>query len=179
MLTLPIKYPRGFTLIELIVFIVILAVGLTGTILVINQTVANAPKAMIHTRAMEIAQAYLDEISTKRFDENTGQGGLPTCDSPTPAAPVVACSNVLGPEGGESRGSFNDVDDYHGTNDNPPVDASGNINPDYAGYTVQINVSYAGNDLALADNRFAKRISLVITSPFGDQIPVSYYRTNF
>jgi len=173
------KQQYGFTLIELVVFIVVLAVGLTGTVLVINQTVANAPKAMMHIRAMEIAQAYLDEISTKRFDENTGQGGLPVCDSPTPVAPITPCSNVMGPEGSETRNIFNDVDDYHGTNDSPPVDASGITNADYVGYGVQISISYAGNDLALANNRFAKRINLVITSPFGDQIPVSYYRTNF
>lgn len=179
MLTFYNKQQYGFTLVELVVFIVILAVGLTGTILAIHQTVANAPKAMMHVRAMEIAQAYLDEISTKRFDENTGQGGLPTCDSPTPAAPVIACSNVLGPEAGEIRNTFNDVDDYNGINDSPPVDASGNVNPDYTGYGVQISLSYAGTELALANNRFAKRINLVITSPFGDRIPVSYYRTNF
>ena len=179
MLVMNNKHQSGFTLIELVVFIVILAVGLTGTILAINQTVTNAPKAMMQLRAMEISQAYLDEISTKRFDENTGQGGLPTCDSPTPAAPITACSSVLGPEAGETRNTFNDVDDYNGTNDSPPVDAAGNSNPDYTGYRVQISLSYAGTELALANNRFAKRISLVITSPFGDRIPVSYYRTNF
>ncbi|MHA1569403.1 MAG: type IV pilus modification PilV family protein, partial [Alphaproteobacteria bacterium] len=60
---------RGFTLIELIVFIVVLAIGLTGTLLVINRSVGLAPEALVQTRAMEIAQAYLDEIVTKKYDE--------------------------------------------------------------------------------------------------------------
>ncbi len=184
---IPRKRPAaGFTLIELVIFIVVIALALTGTILVINQSVTLAPQALVKTRAMEIAQAYLDEIATKKYDENTGQGGLPACDSA--AGPNCtnerACGSALNPTvlfgpDNETRSTYNDVDDYHCTDDNPPVDAAGNSNPDYADYRVQISVSYAGNDLGLADNRYAKLINLLITTPFGDTIPVSYYRTNY
>ena len=171
----------GFTLIELVVFIVVVAVGISGTVLAINQSVALAPRTMEQTRAMEIAQAYLDEIATKRYDQRSGQGGLPTCDSPNPGASTNPCSNTLGPEGGESRATFNDVDDYHGVNDSPPLDASGAVfaDPHYTDFRVQIDVSYAGSEVGLGNNRFAKRISVVITSPFGQSIPVTVYRSNF
>jgi len=171
----------GFTLIELVVFIVVVAVGISGTILAINQSVALAPRTMEQTRAMEIAQAYLDEIITKRFDQNSGQGGLPTCDSPNPGASSNPCSNTLGPEGGESRATFNDVDDYHGINDSPPLDASGAefASPHYTDFRVQIDVSYAGSEVGLGNNRYAKRISVVVISPFGQSIPVTMYRSNF
>jgi len=166
----------GFTLVELVVFIVVVSLALTGVILVINRTVTLAPEALVRTRALEIAQAYLDEIATRRYDENTGQGGVPRCDSSDPGA--QPCSNVLGPEG-ETRAVFDDVDDYHGLDDSPPVDVAGNPFPGYDGYRVRISVAYAGAEVGLANDRLAKRVSLVITAPDGQTIPVTFYRGNF
>ncbi len=166
----------GFTLVELIVFIVVVGLAVTGVVLVINRTVTQAPQALIQTRALEIAQAYLDEIATRRYDENTGQGGVPRCDSSDPGA--QPCSNVLGPEG-ETRATFDDVDDYHGLDDSPPVDVAGNPFPGYDSYRVQVSVVYAGTELGLASDRLAKRVTLTITTPLGNIIPVSFYRGNF
>ncbi len=167
----------GFTLVELIVFIIVVSLAVTGVVLVINRTVTQAPEALVRTRALEIAQAYLDEIATKRYDENTGQGGVPRCDSTDPGA--RPCSNVLGPEAGETRAVFDDTDDYHGLDDSPPRDASGNPFPGYAGYRVQVSVAYAGTEVGLANDRLAKRVTLIVTTPLGDTIPVSVYRGNF
>jgi MSHA pilin protein MshD len=168
---------RGFTLVELIVFIIVVAVGLTGTLLVINHSVLLAPKALVRTRAMELAQAYLDEIATKRYDENTGQGGIPRCDSTDTGS--QACTTTLGPEGSETRATYDDVDDYNGIDDAPPVDAKGSPLANYADYRVQVAVEYAGLELGLADDRHAKRVTVTITTPLASSIPVSYYRTNF
>jgi MSHA pilin protein MshD len=168
---------HGFTLVELLVFIVVLAVGLTGTVLVINRSVQLAPEALVRSRAMELAQAYLDEIATKKYDEYTGQGGVPRCDSTDPGS--QSCSDTLGPEGTETRATYDDVDDYHGIDDEPPVDAKGNPFANYADYRVQVRVEYAGTELGLADIRHAKRVTVIITTPLASRIPVSYYRTNF
>lgn len=168
---------RGFTLVELIVFIVVVALAITGVVLVISRTVTQAPQALIQTRALEIAQAYLDEIATRRYDENTGQGGVPRCDSSDPGA--QPCSAVLGPEPGETRATYDDVDDYHGLDDSPPVDVAGNPFPGYDDYRVQVSVAYAGTELGLSSDRLAKRVTLAITTPLGNTIPVSVYRGNF
>ena len=171
---------NGFTLIEMVVLIVVLGVGLTGVTLVINQTVTQAPQALVQTRAVELAQTYLDEILQKRYDQTTGQGGIPRCDSSDNLA--VACSGSLGPDTIpplEIRGSYNDVDDYNGVNDQPPVGATGTALPNYPGYRVQVSVSYAGNELGYANNRAAKRITVNVTTPLGNVIPVSAYRVNF
>ena len=167
----------GFTLVELIVFIVVVGLAVTGVVLVINRTVTQAPEALVRTRALEIAQAYLDEIATKRYDENTGQGGVPRCDSADSGA--QPCSNVLGPEGGETRAVYDDTDDYHGLDDSPPLDAGGNPFPGYADYRVQVSVAYAGTEVGLASDRLAKRVTLIVTTPLGNTIPVSVYRGNF
>ena len=174
---MPMRYnPRGFTLIEMVVLIVVLGVGLTGITLVINQTVTQAPQALVQTRAMELAQTYLDEILQKRFDQQSGQGGIPRCDSTDNNA--VACSNTLGPES-ESRDWYNDVDDYNGVNDQPPITATGSTVNNYDGYRVQVSVSYAGTELGYSNNRRAKRITVSVTTPLGNVIPVSAYRVNY
>ncbi len=167
---------QGFTLVELIVFIVVVALAITGVVLVINRTVLQAPQALVQTRALEIAQAYLDEIATRRYDEATGQGGVPRCDSTDPGA--QPCSGTFGPEG-EIRATFDDVDDYHGLDESPPRDVAGNPFPGYDGYRVQVSVTYAGTELGLASDRLAKRVTLTVTTPAGDTIPVSFYRGNF
>ncbi|WP_219598248.1 type IV pilus modification PilV family protein, partial [Aeromonas salmonicida] len=66
---------RGFTLIELIVGIVLLAVALTGILgLLINQ----APQAVDpvqQVRAAQLAQRLSGEILQKSFDENSDHNG--------------------------------------------------------------------------------------------------------
>lgn len=167
---------HGFTLIELIVLIAVLGLALTGVTLAINHSAQQAPMALMQTRAMEIAQSYLEEILQKRFDQNTGQGGIPRCDSTDNNART--CSSTLGPDG-ETRATYNDVDDYNGISDSPPVTATGTSLTDYNGYRVQVSVVYAGNELGYSSNRHAKRITVTVTTPLGNTIPVSAYRVNY
>ena len=75
---------------------------------------------------------------------------------------------------------FDDVDDYDGLDEQPPtsiVDGSDLTN--YNSYRVQVSVVYAGTELGFADNRHAKRITLNVTTPLGNTLPVSVYRVNF
>ena len=166
----------GFSLIELVVMILILSVALTGVTIAINETVKQSPKPLVQTRAMELAQTYLDEILPKRFDELSGQGGIPRCDSIDNAAQT--CSNVMGDEEGGNRPLFDDVDDYHSLDDAPPVSASGSSFDNYNDYRVQITVGYNGSEIGLG-NRGAKRVTVSVTTPLGNVIPVSAYRVNF
>lgn len=168
---------RGFSLIEMIVSIVTLGVALTAVAVLIYPAIEESPEPAVQIRAVELGQAYLDEILGKRYDANTGQGGTPRCDSSDPGA--QACTAALGPEAPETRALFDDVDDYHGLDDSPPVDALGNARGRYARYRVQVQVSYAGSALGLADERDAKRVDVTVTSPLGDQFPFSAYRVNF
>jgi MSHA pilin protein MshD len=170
------KRQKGFSLVEMIVVIVVLAIALTGVSLAINETVKQSPKPLVQTRAMELAQTYLDEILAKRFDEVSGQGGIPRCDSTDNAA--VVCSNTMGNEEGGNRLLFDDVDDYHNLSNQPPVTASGTTLNNYSSYLVQVNVAYAGADLGLP-TRAAKRITVTVTTPLGNSIPVTAYRINF
>ncbi len=167
----------GASLIELIVTMVIMAIVLTGIAVVFFATVKQTPEPVIDTRAAELGQAYLDEILTKRYDAHAGEGGIPRCNSTDPGA--TPCSTTLGPEPGETRATYDDVDDYNGLDESPPRGAQGAVLPGYAGYRVQISVVYAGTGLGLASNQDAKRITVTITSPLGTHLVFSAYRVNY
>ncbi|MCX4031974.1 prepilin-type N-terminal cleavage/methylation domain-containing protein [Aeromonas caviae] len=112
------KIRRGFTLVEFVVGIVLLAVALTGILgLLINQ----APQAVDpvqQVRAAQLAQRILGEMLEKSFDEHSDHNGGrfrcgETAGSPAVAYPACTDSASYGPDSGETRPyQFNDVDDY-------------------------------------------------------------------
>ncbi len=170
----------GFSLVELVVTIVIMAILLTGLAVLFFDQVRHSPQPVITTRAAELGQAYLDEILTKRYDEHSGQGGMPRCNSNDPGS--QPCSATLGPEAGESRANYDDVDDYNGLDESPPRDALGNVRSGYANYRVQVSVVYAGtgtNGLGLANAQDAKLVTVRVTTPQGEKIDFSAYRVNY
>jgi MSHA pilin protein MshD len=113
------SFNRGFTLIELIVGITLLAIALTGIVgLLVNQ----APRAMDpvqQVRAAQLAQRILTEIVQASFDDASDHnGGHFRCGETAgvPAVTYPACTDsaAYGPESGEQWPyQFNDVDDYH------------------------------------------------------------------
>jgi MSHA pilin protein MshD len=172
--------PRGFTLVELVVVIVVLALALTGVTLVINRAVIQSPEALLQTRAMELAQTYLDEILSKRFDEHSGSGGLPRCNSIDSGALACTPSIPTADPGEATRLAYDDVDDYDGLNEQPPISlTSGTASTLYDDYRVQVSVVHAGSELGLANNQLAKRITVTVTTPQATSIPVSAYRVNY
>lgn len=168
---------RGFSLVELIVTIVVTAIALTA----LGVGLLNANRAsvdpVISMRAAALGQAYLDEVLSKRFDEHTGLGGVTRCGE----AGQPACSTSLGPDSGEDRSSFDDVDDYHGLDESPPQNALGEVENRYDGFRARISISYAGGEfagfaLSAAD---LKRVTVTVTAPMGTDFVFTAYRGNF
>ncbi|THF63593.1 prepilin-type N-terminal cleavage/methylation domain-containing protein [Pseudothauera nasutitermitis] len=62
----------GFTLIELIVVIVVLAAGLVGILVVFNQTVARSADPMLQQQAIAAAEGYMEEILSMRCPGSDG-----------------------------------------------------------------------------------------------------------
>ncbi|EAW32997.1 putative Mannose-sensitive agglutinin (MSHA) biogenesis protein MshD (pilus type IV) [marine gamma proteobacterium HTCC2143] len=169
----------GFTLIELIVGIVIMAIALTFMTNVFFSNPGRSVEPMMQIRAIEFGQALMDEILSKKFDDTTPMGGVPAC---------VACtaSGNFGSEA-ESRSSYDDVDDYHDSCGAPVplTDGLGVGVSNFMGYTMEVCVSYDGNYDGVADNNInAKLITIKLYLPSGAGIgaaPVtlSSYRGNF
>lgn len=198
------KALRGFTLIEMVIFILVVGIAFSAVMVIFINSSASSGDAMIRVRTVELAQSLMEEILLKKFDENTPQGGqcvtfaaYSRCTSGPSASPALGSD-------GETRAAFDDVDDYHniaycGTGAvaiNPPctnpcqplLNAAGNdISGQYPGFSVCIQVSYAGNEMnavapgtgtSVLDND-AKRIDVIITDPLDSRLTFSAYRTNF
>ena len=134
----------GITLIELVAVIAIMAIALIGVTQTISVVTRQSADTLLETRAVALAQSYLEEILGKRFDENSAPRGIPPCSES-----YNACTDesAFGPDSGETRDLFDDVDDYHNLAEgdgetDPLLDSEGNIRAGYDNFRVQVSVRY-------------------------------------
>ena len=128
---------RGFTLIEMIIAIVVLAVGLVGVMLAFSISARGSADPLINKQLLAVAEEMLDEIELRPF---------------APAANAAA--------GGCSRLTFNDISDYDGyatsgqvcTIDGTPI-------PTLSGVSVSVSVQAA----TLSGIAAARRIAVTVT----------------
>ena len=81
---------HGFTLIELIIFIVVVGAGLAGILSVMNAVVKSSADPMVRKQAMALADSILEEIVQKEYQDPDGVTGE------------------------TARDTMDDVDDYKG-----------------------------------------------------------------
>lgn len=176
--------PRGVSLVELIVFIVIVGVALAGLFAAFNTMTAGSADPQVRKQVLAIAESLMDEVTLMPFT---------LCDPDDPAAATAAvvgdCATpeIMGVEGGETRYSatapFDNVSDYHGfsmTGIKPISDGLTNITG-LDSYSASITVSEAGlasggDAIAAAD---ALLISITVTGPTGVQVTLDGYRTRY
>lgn len=169
----------GFTLIELVVGIVVMAIALTFLSTVFFGKAGRSVEPLLQIRAAEFGQALMDEILAKNFDETTPLGGLPACT-------VCTAGGSLGSDG-EARSNYDDVDDYHDSCGVPVAltDSLGNVVGNAVGYSMEVCVVYDGNYDGTADaNINAKLITVNIYPPSGaglggTPISINSYKGNF
>ena len=169
---------RGFTLIELVVTIAVLAIALLFVVQGGKRGAEQGNSALWQSKTLGLATALMDEIHSKRYDENTA------LDQPCSAA-LDPCSAVLGPEEASPE-LYDDSDDLHGFNSRDGGDSLNDLlggdlaaQRRYAGYAVSVAVSYAGGDFGRS-NEDLKRITLYIFPP-GQSLSVAFssYRGNY
>jgi len=140
----------GVSLIEMVVFIVVVSIALLALLGVYQQATIYNVDPIVRVRALESAQAKLDEILSLKYDANTPTGGIPACNSGAPNS--VACNNT-------PDGNMNDVDDYNGWSDTP-----------YPGYSRNVSVTTNNN---------IKSIRVSVTTPTGETMLLAAERANF
>lgn len=173
---------QGFTLIELIVGIVVLSLAILLLSSLLYPQTDNAAKTLHSSRAAELALSIYNEISLKRYDENTADGGIPACNATgtTPAPSSCSSSAQLGPDSGESsHDDYDDVDDYNGfTIDDTVLNNSCSLSSCkysdlYKGYQLEVSVVYH------TPNTNSKLIVINVTTPAGDSIMFNAVRSNY
>ncbi|MFT7415803.1 MAG: MSHA pilin protein MshD [Glaciecola sp.] len=191
------RVQRAFTLIELIVGMVIFAVAMVLVVTVLQPQVKKGIDPIWQVRAASLGQSLSNEILGKPFDQFSNRvGGMDRCNESVPCT----TSSGLGPDGSENRGSFNDVDDYHGldiTGENILNSLGLTTNVDgvniYAGFTAQVSVVYDQNVDGINDDDLnqdgsldtgtlvanKKLILVTIITPGGDSIIMASIKGNY
>lgn len=147
----PSCHQSGVTLIELIVFIIVVSVALAGVLSVLNLTVARSADPVLFKQALAAADAMMEEILLKDFADPGGpaEAGRATWD------------NVDDYNGYSSAGVFSPADlatpvltDYNVAVQvvQPPAAILGVAQSDVRRVTVTVN--FSGGTVALTGYRF-------------------------
>ena len=184
-------WQRGLTLIELVLFIVIVGIAVTGILVVYTNTVRHSADPVIRKQMLAIAEAMLEEVKLMPFTycdpDDAALVGVGNC---------AATVESLGPEAGETRyvaaTPFDNVNDYDGFDTAtaiPPgiADLSGTVIGGLAGYQAQVSTSTqslgpAGALIAAVDGNGAPQvlqITVTVTATGGDSISLSGYRARY
>ncbi len=140
----------GFTLVELIFFIVVVALGLAGILSVMNTGVARSADPLVRKQTIAVAESLLEEILLKDFADPPGGYTGPT------------------------RALFDDVGDYAGyTTAGGMRDMAGNPVAGLGPYNV---TGVVVTPMALSGIP-ALRVTVTVTGPDG-AIDLTGYRTN-
>jgi len=155
--------PRGFSLVELIVFIVIVSIALAGVLSVMNLTTKHSADPLVRKQAIAVADSLLEEIELQNFAVTSA-----------PVAPTQA-----------NRPLFDDIGDYNNFSTTGIYYFDSNVLiPGLTGYNVA-SVTVANADLGPAGNVItaasgdAKLITVTVTGPDNTSITLSGYRTAY
>ena len=168
---------RGFTLIELIAGITIMAVAMTALTAVLFPHAKRSVDPVYQVRAAELGQSLMNEIIGKAFDENTNLNKGIRCGEAG-----TTCSETLGPELGESVNHYDDVDDYDGYDQNDALlDAGSSYASLYPLFKFAVEVVYDDNldGLEVSTKRLFKRITVEVTTPGGETFSFVQYKGNY
>jgi len=151
------RRPPGFSLIEVIVLIVVVAVALVGVLLVFQTSVRSSADPQVQKQALAVAEALLDEILLASYDALPGTG---------------------------ARADFDDVDDYAGYSTAGGIrDIQGNPVAGLAAYditavTVTV-VALTDTGAVLAPVNEAKRVTVTVAGPQGFGVSLDGYRLKY
>ncbi len=173
---------NGFTLIELIISIVIFAIALTIITGLIAPQARQSADPILQLRANELGQSLMNEIMAKSFDENSERAPpFRRCSESSLDAEDCTNSAKLGSEKDETRTTYDDVDDYIALSNQPITNSLGQVLTQYQDFNVVVTVVYDSdfNSATANDGVLAKRVTVIVSSPNGEEYGFSAYKGNY
>ncbi len=172
---------RGLSLIEVVIFIVVLGIGIAGMAILYNQLTLASVDPLVRKQAVAIANSLMEEIQLRPFTY---------CDPDDPlvftAGSPAACGiqEGIGVEGGETRYAdprFDNVSDYNGfTMAGSIQDINNGTITGLAGYSASVAVANAGGDFpAAVPANDALRITVAVTGPANVGVVLVGYRLRY
>jgi MSHA pilin protein MshD len=153
---------RGATLVELVISIAIIAIVVSGTLLLVQKVAVHSADPMIERQALAIAQAYLEEILLRPYwDPTLGSAG-----GACPAAPG-------------SRALYDNVCDYRGLDDAGARDQTGAAVTGLGAYRVRVAVDTAATLGDLSGSADVLRVDVRVTHPAAVDLVLSGFKARY
>src|SRR5262252_6183128 len=143
MCTNPERAERGFTLFEVLLLIVVLAIGLAGILVAINTNVAASADPMGRKQAMAAAESMMEEILLMPFSNPTGGWSGVTTQA--------------------NRVNFDDVSDYNGLSTTGIYTIDNTAVSGLSGYNLSVSVTSAALSTVAATD--SKLVQVTVTGP--------------
>jgi MSHA pilin protein MshD len=141
---------QGASLIELIITIVIISIALSGILSVVNITTKHSADPIVQHQAIAIAESYLEEIL------------------------LLPITDPNGSNAGETRASFDNIDDYNGLANSGALEQTGNAIAGLENYTVSVTVADS-----IISTVAMKAITVSVSRPNVTTINLVGYRADY
>lgn len=178
--------PRGFSLIEVVIFILVLGIGLTGLAVLYNQITIASVDPLVRKQAVAIARSLMDEIQLRAFTFCDPDDALVFTETSAAGCSSAAQreSGTIGPEAGETRYAdprFDNVSDYHGLSMLAGIqDITNSTIAGLGQYSATVQITEAGGDFpAAVPATEALRIVVTVTGPANVQVILQGYRLRY
>jgi MSHA pilin protein MshD len=182
----------GLSLLEVVVFIVVLGVGFAGMLVLYNRVTTASVDPVVRKQTLAIAQSLLEEIELRAYTYcDPDDANVYTASSAAGCATLV---ENIGPEAGETRYNnprYDNVNDYNGFCMGPgsPVCPSGVITtaanvaiPQLADYRVDVSVAQTTAADNLGPVPLAAGLHITVTAkhvPTGTTVSLEGYRVRY
>lgn len=172
---------RGLSLIEVVVFIVVLAIGVTGIAILFDQMTRSSVDPVVRKQALSIATSLMEEVELHAFTY---------CDPDDPAVRTASgaagCTTpeAIGPEPGETRYAdprFDNVNDYNGFSMAGGIrDVTNTTVPGLGAYTASVSVQpVSAGELPGIPTTEGLRITVTVTGPANANVVLQGYRLRY
>jgi MSHA pilin protein MshD len=182
---------RGLSLIELLVFIVVVGIAVTGVLSVYSLNARSSADPMVQKQALAIAESLLEEVLAKPYtycdpddaDADTATGAFVGVDG------CNTTFETIGPETAQGETRYADLTPYDNVNDYDGFSMAGirDLNDDdvdgLGGYSATIQVQPVANfngivPVVPGDNE-TLLVTVTVTAPGNHSVSLSGYRTRY
>ena len=184
---------EGVSLVELIVFIVVVSVGVAGVLLALNMSTRASADPLLQKQALAIAEAILEEVQVRPLTYcDPDDANAATALNPAACTGGAGGANdesrlPLGAEAGETRTGavtpYDNVSDYNGLAIAPITDLTGTAIPNLAGYSAAVAVTPQGvpaaGGAAAIPGAAALLITVTVTGPASTTVKLDGYRMRY
>jgi MSHA pilin protein MshD len=160
----PTRRDRGVTLVELVMFIVIVSAAAAGILMIISVTTQRSADPLLRKQALDVAESLMDEVFMHPMtycdpdDANLLTATASTC---------ATASQASGPQAGESRYSsttpFDNVIDYNGFSMTGIRDLTNTPISGLSAYNATVSMTPVGSSYALSNDEALNITVKVIT----------------